>query len=233
MKIFLGVILTVFVLLLLFCSFFFLRVWVSVAYKDRPTLKLKILFFSFKIFPREKKRKLEKYTPKKHSSTDNAKRKQKKDKKNKANSKTAKPKERKKLPEILAFYRELIETVIVPMLGRLGKHLVIRIDRLMLGIGTDDSSKTAVLYGGVIAGAEGLIQLLSSCCTLKFGKDRDISVSARFDRNVSDVDIQLSLSLKPWHALHIVLPALVDFLRVKECFSSSDKDTQTQKIQKI
>lgn len=219
MDIFFGIVLTILVLLLVLCSLLFLRVWIGIAYKDAPMVELKVLCFSFRIFPRKekKKKKKKKKNPSKKSSA-----------KKREEPEKSETKQKKQPSEIFAFYRELVEEVIISALGRLGKHLVLKVDRLIIRIGSKDPAKTAVLYGGAIAGAETLIQLLSTLCNLRFGKDKNILVRACYDLDSTEFDIKISVGMKPWQALHIVLPALIGYLRTKEKFSAQSADVKIQ-----
>ncbi len=204
MNIFKIILLTGAILCLLIFGLLFLRAWVGIEYKKTPVVTLKVLFFTFKLYPQKEKR--EKKEVKKKKTLKKSPRKEKAEKPSK---------EKKNIGEILSFYRELIEKAILPALGKLHRKIIIKPEKLHLYIANEDPAKTAVLYGGACAGIGAFIAFLEECFKVKRRK-KALLVEPCFDRIETEIEIKLSFGLRVWEALYICLPALMKYLEMKE-----------------
>ena len=136
-------------LLLLFGLLLLLRVGVQLRYDGSFSVKLKVLFLSFTLFPKKEKLRIKGQLP---SEKKAKKEKKKKQKKEKAVSK--KP----DFSEMFSFYRQLFTEVILPALGRFLKHLHLRVDQLQIEIASEDAAKTALLYGSAVSGGTAFLE---------------------------------------------------------------------------
>ncbi len=156
-------------LLLLFGLLLLLRVGVQLRYDDSFSVKLKVLFLSFTLFPKKEKLRIKGQLP---SEKKAKKEKKKKQKKEKAVSK--KP----DFSEMFSFYRQLFTEVILPALGRFLKHLHLRVDQLQIEIASEDAAKTALLYGSAVSGGTAFLEFLRNITHLKWaGRKKSISAA--------------------------------------------------------
>lgn len=191
-------------LLLLFGLLLLLRVGVQLRYDDSFSVKLKVLFLSFTLFPKKEKLRIKGQPP------SEKKEKKKKQKKEKAVSK--KP----DFSELFSFYRQLFTEVILPALGRFLKHLHLRVDQLQIEIASEDAAKTALLYGSAVSGGTAFLEFLRNITHLKMGREEEIYIRSRFDKTEGSCRVRITLSLCLWQAVHILLPALMKYLLLQQ-----------------
>ena len=224
MKIFLIILAVFFGVLLLLALLLCVRVWVSVAYDEEPIVKIKALFFSYKILPKKKKWRMKKHLPKAKKASEAsskaakkaAKKSAKKAEKRAAKKASSKAKPKKSLSEQLTFYKELATKVAIPTAKRLQRHLALRIYSLKVFVGGGDASKTAISYGIASSAAETLFGFFSSCCDLKAVKKKNVFIAADFSAASTAAEIDIAIGLRLWQALHILLPAVISFVKVRD-----------------
>lgn len=205
-------------LLLLFGLLLLLRVGVQLRYDGSFSVKLKVLFLSFTLFPKKEKLCIKGQPP------SEKKEKKKKQKKEKAVSK--KP----DFSELFSFYRQLFTEVILPALGRLLKHLHLRVDQLQIEIASEDAAKTALLYGSAVSGGTAFLEFLRNITHLKMGREEEIYIRSRFDKTEGSCRVRITLSLCMWQAVHILLPALMKYLLLQQKKEQqAEKETLKQK----
>ena len=204
---------------------------VQLRYDGSFSVKLKVLFLSFTLFPKKEKLRIKGQLP---SEKKAKKEKKKKQKKEKAVSK--KP----DFSEMFSFYRQLFTEVILPALGRFLKHLHLRVDQLQIEIASEDAAKTALLYGSAVS--EGFImqklsgsgtaflEFLRNITHLKMGREEEIYIRSRFDKIEGSCRVRITLSLCLWQAVHILLPALMKYLLLQQKKEQQvEKETLKQK----
>lgn len=210
-------------ILLLLC----LRVRLVITCRDTVTLKLKILFLSFTLFPRRKKR----IKPRNFSPQKMKKRERRAEKKaQKAAEKAAKKQgcladahgEGRKLglKEKLTVVRALVSAII----KKTDRHLTLRAARLHIRVATGDAASTAVLYGAVSASLAYLLAALDRVTDLHT-RPRNISVLADYLSERSSADIKLIFSLRVMHALTMLFSAMLAFTRAKTTMAQKAKQT--------
>lgn len=205
-------------LLLLFGLLLLLRVGVQLRYDGSFSVKLKVLFLSFTLFPKKEKLRIKEQPP------SEKKEKKKKQKKEKAVSK--KP----DFSELFSFYRQLFTEVILPALGRFLKHLHLRVDQLQIEIASEDAAKTALLYGSAVSGGTAFLEFLRNITHLKMGREEEIYIRSRFDKTEGSCRVRITLSLCLWQAVYILLPALMKYLLLQQKKEQqAEKETLKQK----
>lgn len=191
-------------LLLLFGFLLLLRVGVQLRYDGSFSVKLKILFFSFTIFPKKEKLRI-KGQP--SSGTKGKKQKQQREK------------ETQKKPdfsEMFSFYKQLLTEAVLPAFGRFFKHLHLHVDQLQVEIASDDAAKTALLYGLAVSSGTAFLEFLRNITNLRMGREEDICIHSRFDKTEGCCKVQITLSLCLWQAVHILLPSLMKYLLLQQ-----------------
>ena len=204
-------------LLLLFGLLLLLRVGVQLRYDGSFSVKLKVLFLSFTLFPKKEKLRIKGQLPSEKKA-------KKEKKKKKAVSK--KP----DFSEMFSFYRQLFTEVILPALGRFLKHLHLRVDQLQIEIASEDAAKTALLYGSAVSGGTAFLEFLRNITHLKMGREEEIYIRSRFDKTEGSCRVRITLSLCLWQAVHILLPALMKYLLLQQKKEQqAEKETLKQK----
>lgn len=214
-SIFLSVVLT---LLLLLCGFLFLPIQICLSYDNEVSIKVKLFFFSYSIYPEKKNKNVKKSNKNKKKSAETS---------HKA-SKVKTSEEKDSFFEMLSFYREVFENVLLPALNDLGKYLVIRIKRLRIDIATGDAAKTAIAYSAACNGINSLLLLFNEYCTLKVEKTEDVGIFCRYDLSSSSGSGEIIFSLRIFHAIKILIPALLEYIEEREKF----EDALPQRIKK-
>ncbi|MBQ9802539.1 MAG: DUF2953 domain-containing protein [Clostridia bacterium] len=214
-------------ILLLLC----LRVRLVITCRDTVTLKLKILFFSFTLFPRRKKP----IKPRDFSPKNMKKRERRAEKKAQKAAKKAAKKQgglsdahgegrKLSLKEKLTVVRALVSAII----KKTDRHLTLRAARLHIRVATGDAASTAVLYGAVSASLAYLLTALDRVTDLHT-KPRDVSVFADYLSERSSADIKLIFSVRVIHALSMLFSAMLALVRARAARKAKQKTTQSKK----
>ena len=199
-------------LMLLFFTMLFVPVRLALSYDKAVTLRVKLLCFSFRLFPRKKKWKMKEHLPEYRKKK---KRGKKKRQPPKHSPKREAPQEGK-LEKIKRQYSEmtaLLNTVIFPIAERLGKHLTVKISRLELCDASADAAKTALLYAAAVNGAYALLATIDEYANLKRSKNEDVRITCRYDLDQTSVCCDLELGISLYGGLYTLLPVLLNYLQ--------------------
>lgn len=202
-----------------------------VLYRETVTLKLRILCFSFSLFPKAKKVRLRRYTAKGIKKREaRAARKAKKRRahalkkaaKHKKQQKETKPTKKHTLKENLVLVRALCAALI----RKTHRHLHLSAARLHVRVATGDAATTAILYGAVSASLSYLLAALDRAVDLR-SKPHDVSVFADYLSEKSSADIKLVFSINAAGALALVFSAVLTLFKSK--FSRTRRKNQAKK----
>ena len=198
-----------------------LRVRLIITYRTELCIRLRVLFLRFTLYPRKKKIKPKKYSPRKQARAEKwaaekaarraAKRaaKKKKQQKKKGAASLAPPK-KKTLPERI----RLIRALCAALIRRTHKHLRLHMARLHVRIGTDDAAKTAVLYGAVSQAISHLLFALDKITRLR-AVEPQVAVIADFGNEKTTADIKLVISIRVWGVLATALGVGLSYAKNK------------------
>ncbi len=197
------------VILFLICLIPFLRVRLCLAYDEELTVKIKVLFIPFTLFPQKQK--------KIRAKDFSIKRMQKKQKKQKTKKKAEKPKKDsqgkgKKITEIL----ELIKIILNNVLSPFGRYLKLEIAKIHVKIGTDDPAKTAVYYGLASQSVAYIVEFLSNITNVSVKNKKSISVVPDFTSDRSDAKIDITFGLRVWHAVSLATKFYLGYNKLTE-----------------
>jgi hypothetical protein len=200
------------VLLLFLALLFFLPVRLCFLYDGSISLRLKVLCFSFPLYPRKKKWKMKDHLPEYQKKKMGQPAKKETEKQEAA---PQKPREDKtvlqKIEEFYSFTKRLLDRVICPLLERLGKHLTVRISRLEVVIGSENAAKSALLHAVAVNAGYAVFALLDNYAKLRKAPNADISVSCPFTERKSSILCELEFGIHLYGALFTLLPALYTY----------------------
>ena len=111
---------------------------------------------------------------------------------------------------------DTVTSVAKIFLSRFGRHLQIKVKRLVVVVGSGDAATTAVVYGGVCGAVQGFVELLDNCLHVKYSRNAEIKVIPDFTSEKSGADIDIVLSLRVWQALDILLRSGITYLKSKQ-----------------
>ena len=222
----LSVLLVLFLLLML-------RASVTVEYRDAVSVRITVLGIPFWRHPKKKKKvKLSDYTPRKSKrrkrreerrSARKLARKQKRAAKGQASHGTAAPQKKRGLLDNLSLIREIVTV----LLGKSAKHVRLEASRILITVGTDDAAKTALLFGAVNQAVVALIELLDQAKKWRRLRRAELSVKPDFTAEKCTADISITLSLRVWQMLSILLHTAYRYAKSKQQ-ATPKKSTQTQ-----
>ena len=189
-----------------------------VLYRETVTLKLQILCFSFSLFPRRKRARLWRYTPKRMKKRRARALRKARKKRLRLQKKAAKqskkqgnsPAKKRTLKENLVLVRALCAALI----RKTHKHLHLKAARLHVRVATGDAATTAILYGAVCASLAYLLAALDRTTDLK-SRPRDISVLADYLSEKPSADIKLVFSMRVAGALALLFSASLALIKAK------------------
>lgn len=204
------------VILFLICLIPFLRVRLCLAYDEELTVKVKVLFIPFSLFPQKQKK-----IRAKDFSIKNLKKKQKKQKtkKNVDKHKQEHGDNGNKITEIL----ELIKIILNNVLSPFGRYLKLEIAKIHVNIGTDDPAKTAVYYGLASQSVAYIVEFLSNVTNVSIKNKKSISVVPDFTSEKSDAKINITFGLRVWHAVSLAMKFYLGYNKLTE-----NKEQQNQ-----
>lgn len=205
-----------------------LSINIILQYSDEFALKIRVLFITIRIIPRNKKIRPEKSLPEyveKRERKAALKEKKKEEKKRKKAEKEKKksgregsekngqgqPKKKKSAGDIF----EMVKDILSSIFSKLPKYLKVRIKKLYVSVGTDDAAKTAIVYGSTMAALPNLLEFINEHAVLKQYGENAISIVPNFISGKVDADIDIRLSIRIWQAVSIGLGALFAYLRHK------------------
>ncbi len=208
------------IIALFFAFLLSLKATVTVAYSGEVQLYVKVLFLKIKILPAKKKKypksmsakkarkimaKRDKKAAKKLAKK-NAK-KQEKEEEKRAVASGKVQKEKKSAGEILDII-SLVANLLKAVIGKFFSHLRIKVARIRLVIATGDAATTAIVYGAVTQAINVLFPLIDQIKTVKTPVNKDIDISTDFCSDESEIDVEVSFSLRVWHLFHVAFAAL-------------------------
>ena len=94
-------------------------------------------------------------------------------------------------------------------------HVRFDVRRLSVTVATSDAAKTALLYGAISSSVAFLLEALNQSSHLHFHGSGPYGVGADFSGTQTQVDIQLSATIRIWHLVDIGCHALIHFLRLQ------------------
>lgn len=198
-------------IVLLIFGFFCLRFRLCLVYDEDLTLKVKVLFFSYQVFPeKEKKPKAKNFSIKKlHKKKKSSK------VRHRNQDTTEQPKKKQKsfsdLLEMLVILRDLLEVIA----KHSKKHLRVELTRIYIRVSGGDAANTAILYAVVTQSTAYIIELLSHFTDLKVKKHNSIAVEPDFINRGNEAKIRIVLSMRLWQILSLLLSSLIHLNKLK------------------
>jgi len=194
---------TLLIILAVLILIMFTKISVIIGYNEAATIKLKILFFVIKIYPRKNK---DKHVKKK---------KDKKEKKIKKSKKKDKKKKTQRKPDtkaILSTLDTLIE-IIKSITGYMLKTLTINKFNLELLIASGDPMKTALTYSGVCTAVYNTWAMIENILKVRV---RHIRISPDFLSEKMRFKFYLDISTTPGKLFAAFLKTLFIMLKYKD-----------------
>lgn len=108
---------------------------------------------------------------------------------------------------------DLVKRLVSFFFSALLRHLRIDVTRIHIVIGTEEASKTAILYGITVQTVSYILTLLSSATNVRGLQKQDVYVDTDFLAEETRVDLKIAFSLRLWHVLHLALGALVRLIK--------------------
>ena len=107
--------------------------------------------------------------------------------------------------DIVAALTEIIAVVV----KRFTHHLRIKVARFKVKSATEDAAVTAVTYGAVSQIINLLLPILSTVQNFDLPKQKNFDISADFTTTKTDIDVEVSFSIRVWHFADMGIRALV------------------------
>lgn len=199
-----------------------LKATLTIAYHEELTLTARVLFFTFPLYPSREhgkgphsmsaakaeriRRKKAKKAAKKKAA------KQAKKAKKGEQTGTAGAKKRKSMAEILDIL-SLVCKLASTVVRRFVKHLRIKVARLKIKVATTDAATTAVAYGAVTQSVNILLPILEQVKNFSLPEVAELDIQADFLSETPEADIEISFSLRVWHALDILARGLIEYFK--------------------
>lgn len=207
-----GIVLALFLLAML-------NIRICLTYREALSVKLKILFFSFSLYPKR-----EKTIRAKDFSSGVLQKKQRREEAKRARAeakaKRHAAKGQKKAHGAAQSSGDLLGGLTLILNGirdtipRFLRHLHLKIARIRILVATDDPAKTGILYGAVCAVISQLTEVLAHITHVSRAKE-SVSVSADFLPGKPSADIHLVFSIRVWQAVHIGISMAALYLKNK------------------
>lgn len=193
----------------------FLNTSIHIRSDGALSLKIGVGIFKIPLYPKKEKKiklsdyKIEKFRQSEARLTEKeAKKKLKKKRKTEKKTETTEKSGETAVTEKKSDVTELIDTVftlVKVFLARFGRHLHIKVDRLVIIIGSEDAASTAIIYGAVCGAMQCLIELLDNCFHTKFSRNAEVFVSPDFTAEKTSADIDITFSLRVWQILDALI----------------------------
>ena len=206
-------------ILLLLLALLLLRIKLCITYREDVALTARALGIRVRLFPRRKKIKWRRYSPKKAKKISDKKEKKQLTKLAKKEKKKARRKAKPKLP-----FRQRLQTIndkvrfvrvlLAAVIRKTHRHLRLQTARLHIRVASDDAAKTAILYGAVCQSVAYLLAALDSVTKLK-STTTQVSVEPDFLSERSSADVKIVLSVRVFGALMILFGAAFAYVRLK------------------
>lgn len=88
------------------------------------------------------------------------------------------------------------------------KYLKIKVNRLVIGVATDDAANTAIAYGYTVQAAQYLIEFVKVRSSLCEARGAVVSVYPDFTTEKSRVELDVTFSIRVWQVISLGLTAL-------------------------
>ena len=208
-----------------------------IRYRTEPCVTLGILFLRIPLVPGKKKkprlrdykigrfrkRRLKERAKARENARRAAEKKAAKEAKKRAKQQKAaeRPRAKKSLRERFEelkgkvdFGLEIAKGVVLPLVKRFGRYLRIEIGRICITAGGEDAAKTAQIHGIACAAVADLLELIDQTMHLKYRSGCEIWVRPDFTAEKTEIDLDLTLSLRICHILALPFGAIGDFLKI-------------------
>ncbi len=206
-----------------FTLLIFLKISVCVISAGDFKLKIGIGIFKFTIFPSKPKElrlsdyridKFRKKQKKKQESEKNNKLKRQKKRADKASVTEEKTLDKKKMFDggISEMIEKLTDVASV-FISRFGKHLVIKVKKVYVSVGSSDAATTALLYAGACSAVVCLFELLETCTNLRKTKNAIISVVPDYTNEKTVTDIDITFSFRVWQIFDMLIRTLIVYFK--------------------
>ncbi len=216
--------------LLIILLLLFIRVGVRVRSMGNMSLAVDLGLFSIPLFPKKEKDirlsdyKIGKFRKNKEKAAEKERKKRKKrlSKKSKSAAESTTEKveaARRKNRGLRAKKREIGETIELvtdltkTFLSRFGKHLHIKVRRVVVTVASEDAATTAVIYGGVCGAVQCFTELLDNCLNVKFPRGAQIKVIPDFTSAKSDAEIDITFSCRIWQVFDMLIKTGIAYLK--------------------
>ncbi len=203
--------------LALIVSLLLLQIRISIVYEGDVKVLLGILFFKFKVYPRDNKPDIKKFSAK----GINQRIKQDRKKIAAQANKEKKGKSSGKKTHFLDTLK-LVADILGAVKKRFFKHLRIKVAKLKLIVATDDAAKTALEYGLAVQGVQYIVSLLESTTNFTVEKNGSIYVDCDYCSEKTSLDLDITFSLRAWQIAAILIRAGTAFIM------NSGKKTKTE-----
>ncbi len=204
------------------------RAGITVEYREALRLKVTFLGIPLWRYPQKKKAvRVSDYTPEKlrrrelREKKRNLRRLKRKHKQllKQKKAPSGRPPKKRDLGGTLKHLRKLLTLLIAKTAG----YARLRIDRLIITVGSEDAAKTAVLFGAVNQAAILLLELPAATHKPVCGRRSRISVKPDFTATECTADLSLSLSLRVWQMVVLLFHALCGYLKSKTIRTQKSK----------
>ena len=215
---------TVILAILLLAAFVLsLRLTLTVIYDGELALTLRILFVKIKLYPKdEKQKRIRSMSAAKAARIRKAERKRalkererllakRKERLRKKRRKKALKKQKTFTQRIRDFADnfKLISGVVITVIKRFSKHIKVNVHKLRIKVASSDASTTAIAYGSIVQTVNALLPVLEETKAFTLPQNaEDLNVRADFTDDTPEIDLKISLSLRVWHILDIILTGL-------------------------
>lgn len=209
-----------------FLLFLIANIWIRIiiSYDDKFSLKLKILFLSFTIYPKKEK----KIDPRKFTLKRFKKRRIKEEKKylkklkdNKSSKNEKKSEDTKKnvsthrsAKETASYAMTFLKDVVIRIVKKTAKYLRVDISEFRIIVSGEDAAKIAIEYGAVSQAVGYIIALLDSLKHTRYTKNAVVQISCDFVSGKSDVMALIGFRLKLWHLIAIAVDGIKGYLKI-------------------
>ncbi len=210
--------------ILLFLMLLAVRIRIVIVLKDSVCVTLRVLFLPVRIYPRHKRVKWKRFSPKRAErlAAKKAHKAKKKAKKGKSDHQFADDKQEKTtLHDKLVLTRGMASALI----RKTHKKLRLVAARLHIRVASNDAAKTAVLYGVVCQSLSYLLAALDRVTKLK-AAEPEVSVVADFLSEKPSADVKLIFSVRVWGAIVILVTTALAHLRTKQHLKTENKQKQ-------
>lgn len=204
---------------------------ICLIYREELSVKLKVLCFSFTLYPRREKpirpRDYSVRALQKKKRREEARRAREEAKKAKAKTKQKmgepKKKEEKQSSRDVVGILTLIRDELKKTVPLFLNHLRIRIVSMRILVASEDPAKTGILYGAVCTAVSQLTEVLSHITHVRRAR-KSVWVSADFLPGKTSADVSLVFSIRVWQAVHVGLVAAMTYLKYKNKSSQKTED---------